>query len=413
MRWLNFEDFSRELAREDFDERTTIVQKIIRDVKERGDSALVELTRRFDDPKFRAEDLILKPKPTLSGELARYMDMAAERITSFARATLPCVDPDELPSGTSVRFVPVKRAGIYVPGGRAPYPSSVLMGVIPAVVAGVSEVYVASPPRVNPIIVHAAWLAGAKAIFQVGGAQAIAALAFGTETIPRVDFVAGPGNAYVQEAKRLLWGKIGVDTIAGPSEVCVVADESAEPELIAWELAAQAEHDPDARVYPILMDARLISCVEDHLSQILRQTPRAEITEMALRNSFGLLARDENEAILAVDALGPEHLVLMTRNADALAERIKNAGAIFLGKWSPVASGDYIAGPSHILPTGRWAKFSSGLTPLNFIRIQGVISWKPEDLASAGPPAAAIAKAEGFWAHQKSLEVRIDMLGQQ
>ncbi len=414
MKWLNFEDFSRELAREDFDERTAVVQEIIQDVKERGDSALVELTRRFDDPEFKAEDLILEPKPTLSGDIAKHMEMAVERIASFARATIPCVNhTGKFPPGTSVRFVPVERAGIYVPGGRAPYPSSVFMGVIPAVAAGVREVYVVSPPRLNPAIVHAAWLAGAKAIFQVGGAQAIAALAFGTETIPKVDVVAGPGNTYVQEAKRLLWGKIGVDTIAGPSEVCVVADDSADTELVAWELAAQAEHDPDARVYPILIDEQLISRVEDCLAEIIRQSPRAEITQVALRESFGLIARSEDEAVLAVDAVAPEHLVLMTRNAEALADRIRSAGAIFLGRWSPVAAGDYIAGPSHILPTGRWARFSSGLTPMSFIRVQGVIAWTQEDLMLAGPSAAAIAETEGFWAHQKSLEVRIDLLKQQ
>jgi len=238
-------------------------------------------------------------------------------------------------------------------------------------------------------------------------------MAIGTERVKKVDFIAGPGNNYVQEAKRLLWGTVGIDTIAGPSEVCVLCDGSADPQLAAWELAAQAEHDPDARSYPILLSDSLREPIETCLDKIVQDSPRREITQKALSRSPGLIAKSLDEAVDAINAVAPEHLVILTESPEALAEKVKSAGALFLGPWSPVAAGDYAAGPSHILPTGRWARFSSGLSPLSFLKVQGVVNLSAENLKELGPAVISMAESEGFWAHKKSVEVRIDKAKQQ
>jgi histidinol dehydrogenase len=308
------------------------------------------------------------------------------------------------------RWTAISAAGLYVPGGSAAYPSSVLMNAVPAKVAGVPRLVMVVPTpdgKLNPLVLAAAQLAGVDEIYRIGGAQAVAALAHGTKTIQPVDKIVGPGNAYVAAAKRLVFGKVGIDMIAGPSEVLVVADKDANPEWIAADLLAQAEHDVSAQSIVITDDAPLGAKVEAAVEAQLKTLPRAAIAAASWKD-FGaiILVRTLADALPLIDAIAPEHLELVIANAEAYAEKIRNTGAIFIGPHTPEAVGDYVAGSNHVLPTARSARFSSGLGVLDFMKRSSILKCGPEQLAALGPAAIALANAEGLEAHARSVAIR-------
>src|SRR5580692_7811832 len=355
------------------------VAPIIDDVAARGDAALIDYTRRFDGMDLAAGGLRLTAREIADGaaaaapETVAALRVAAERIESFHRRQLPApIDyVDELGVRLAARWRPVAAAGLYVPGGTAAYPSSVLMNAIPAKVAGVERLVMTVPtPRgvLNPLVLAAAQMIGIDEIYRVGGAQAIAALAYGTATIAPVDKIVGPGNAYVAAAKRRVFGKVGIDMIAGPSEILVVADRDNDPAWIAADLLSQAEHDTAAQAILITDSADFGAAVEAALVAHLANLPRARIARESWEaNGAILIVADWDEAPALIDRIAPEHLELALDEADALAERVHHAGAIFLGRYTPEAIGDYIAGPNHVLPTSRSARFASGLGVLDFM----------------------------------------------
>jgi histidinol dehydrogenase len=315
-----------------------------------------------------------------------------------------------------VKVTALRRVGIYVPGGRACYPSSVLMNAIPAVVAGVDEIAMVVPPdadgTVNPYTLAAAAEAGVSEIYKVGGAQAIAALAFGTRTIPRVDKVTGPGNAYVTAAKKLVMGEVGIDMLAGPSEVLVLADETAEPAFVAIDLMAQAEHDPRAATYLVTTDPTLPDEVEAALEILLAEAPRAEVIRRSLEdNGRVIIVSDVAAALDAANLIAPEHLEVLMAEPFELLGGIRNAGAIFLGPWTPESVGDYVAGPNHVLPTGGTARFSSPLSVEDFVKRSSVLSYSREALKCDAPNVIAIAAAEGLDAHADAVALRLEISG--
>ncbi len=396
------------------------VRAIIADVVARGDRALVELTRRFDrldldavGLKVSAGELQTATKACDPEALAA-LKLARERIESYHARQRPADDRfvDALGVELGHRWTAIEAVGLYVPGGTAAYPSSVLMNAVPAKVAGVPRLVMTVPApdgKLNPLVLAAAQLAGVDEIYRVGGAQAIAALAYGTATIAPVAKIVGPGNAYVAAAKRLVFGKVGIDMIAGPSEVLIVADREANPEWIAADLLAQAEHDTAAQAILITDDAALADNVAAAVDGQLKALPRGETAGASWRD-FGaiVLVRDLAEAVPLVDAIAPEHLQIETRDADALAARIRNAGAIFLGHHTPEAIGDYVAGSNHVLPTARSARFSSGLSVLDFMKRTSLLKLAPDGLAKLGPAAIALGRAEGLDAHARSVALRLN-----
>ena len=310
-----------------------------------------------------------------------------------------------------------RQAGIYVPGGRAQYPSTVLMNAIPAKVAGVERVVMVTPPQrdggISPYTLAAAKVAGVDEVYTVGGAQAIAALAYGTQSIPRVEKITGPGNAYVAAAKRLVSGEVGIDMIAGPSEVCVLADASANPAVVAADLMAQAEHDPLAACYLVTCDAQFAVEVERAVEVLVAQSPREDITRTSLDNEGVIVvAADMDAAVDAVNTIAPEHLELHCENAMGLLGSIRNAGAIFVGAWSSEPLGDYVAGPNHTLPTGGTAMFSSPLSVDDFVKRSSVICYTPQGLMNDAPATQVMARREGLWAHALSAGLRRRVLQQ-
>jgi histidinol dehydrogenase len=339
--------------------------------------------------------------------------VAAERIESFHRRQLPApIDyVDEAGVRLAARWRPVAAAGLYVPGGTAAYPSSVLMNAIPANVAGVERLVMTVPtPRgvLNPLVLAAAQMVGIEEIYRVGGAQAIAALAYGTATIAPVDKIVGPGNAYVAAAKRRVFGKVGIDMIAGPSEILVVADRHNDPEWIAADLLSQAEHDGAAQSILITNDVDFAAGVEAAVEGQLAQLPRAQIARASWQaHGAILIVADWDEAPALIDRIAPEHLELALDGADALAERVHHAGAIFLGRHTPEAIGDYIAGPNHVLPTSRSARFASGLGVLDFLKRSSMVRCDEASLAALAPSAIRLAEAEGLDAHALSLSIRL------
>jgi len=342
------------------------------------------------------------------------LDRAAQRIEAYHRHQMPhdwrFGDEDGLELGQ--RWRPLAAVGIYVPGGRAAYPSSVLMNALPARVAGVGRVAMAVPSpdgALDPLVLAAARRAGIHEIYRVGGAQAVAALAWGTATIPRVDKIVGPGNAYVTAAKRLVFGRVGIDTIAGPSEILVVADRANDPAWIAADLLSQAEHDETAQSILIADDDGFIDAVLIAIDQQLARLPRAAIAGASWER-LGAVIRVAalDDAVALIDAIAPEHLELAIAEPEAMAGRINHAGAIFLGRHAPEAIGDYVAGPSHVLQTARAARFASGLGVLDFMKRTSVIACDPAALATIGPTAIALARAEGLEAHAQSVAIRLD-----
>jgi histidinol dehydrogenase len=396
------------------------VMAIIEAVAKRGDTALIEYTNRFDRIELTPETLRLRPGEIAAGadaapaETVDALHFAAERIESFHRRQLPApIDyVDAVGVRLGMRWRPVAAAGLYVPGGTAAYPSSVLMNAIPAKVAGVERLVMTVPAPdgvLNPLVLAAARLVGVDEIYRIGGAQAVAALAYGTATINPVDKIVGPGNAYVAAAKRRVFGRVGIDMIAGPSEILVVADRHNDPAWIAADLLSQAEHDPAAQAILVTDSTEFAAAVEAAAARHLERLPRAEIARASWQaNSAILLVTDWDEAVPLIDRIAPEHLELAIDDAEALAARVHHAGAIFLGRYTPEAIGDYIAGPNHVLPTARSARFASGLGVLDFMKRTTIVGCDAASLDALAPAAICLAEAEGLDAHALSLRLRVD-----
>ena len=399
------------------------VAEIIADVISRGDAALIDYNRRFDWVDFADSGLRLTLREIADGaaaaspETVTALRLAAERIESFHRRQLPApIDyVDDAGVRLAARWQPIEAAGLYVPGGTAAYPSSVLMNAIPAKVAGVERLVMTVPTPggvLNPLVLAAAEMVGIGEVYRVGGAQAIAALAYGTATIAPVDKIVGPGNAYVAAAKRRVFGKVGIDMIAGPSEILVVADRLNNPEWIAADLLSQAEHDDAAQAILLTDDTDFAAAVVAAVDRHLVQLPRAQIARASWQAHGGILiVANWDEAPALIDRIAPEHLELALDEADALAERVHHAGAIFLGRHTPEAVGDYVAGPNHVLPTARSARFASGLGVLDFLKRSSIVRCDPASLAVLAPSAIRLAEAEGLDAHAFSLSIRLDRAG--
>jgi histidinol dehydrogenase len=393
------------------------VGRIIEEVRARGDAALFHLTSKLDKVKLKSlavtREEITRAYSQVEPELISALNLAAQRIRSFHLAHRRHSWLDLSEGGLGQLILPLERVGIYVPGGTASYPSTVLMAAIPAKVAGVKEVVITTPPRggkdIPPVILVAADIAGVDSIFKVGGAQAIAALAFGTESIPRVDKICGPGNLFVVLAKKLVYGTVDIDGLYGPTETVVVADDSADPSLCAADLLAQAEHDPLASAILITPSPHLAERVRSEVKRQLSRLERKDIAAASLKSNGGIiLVADMEEAIELVNYYAPEHLCLVVRDAWSYLGRIKKAGGIFLGESSPEALGDYIAGPSHVMPTGGTARFSSALRVDDFLKATSIVALDREALKRLGAAAITIARAEGLQGHARSVEMRLD-----
>jgi histidinol dehydrogenase len=400
------------------------VEEIVATVRDKGDAALLEFTERFDRVALTAGELAVTAEEMGAAEgvvgaaTMRALRYAADRIERFHRESAPRSwrMTDALGSRLGQEVRPLDRVAVYVPGGRAAYPSTVLMTVIPARVAGVKEIVLVSPPSpdktLNPAVLAAARVAGVTEAYRIGGAQAVAALAYGTETIRRVDKIVGPGNIYVALAKSRVFGDVGIDMIAGPSEVMVVADESADPEWVAADLLAQAEHDPMARAVLFTPSRALIDAVAAAVERQLAALPRREIAGAALRAHGALvLTRSLEEAVEVANLLAPEHLELQVADPDALLAQVRNAGAVFLGRHTPEVVGDYVAGPNHVLPTGGTARFASALGTEDFVKRLSVIQYAPAGLRDAGPHVAELARVEGLDGHGAAAAIRIESMG--
>jgi histidinol dehydrogenase len=398
---------------------TADVAAIIADVRARGDAAVAELTARFDRVDLDAEgwEIPLAELDAavagLAPDLRAALDMAAARIRAFHERQLPNGNDttDAQSVRTGVRWTPVEAAGLYVPGGRAAYPSSVLMNAIPAVVAGVETLVMVTPTpggTANPLVLAAARLAGITRVLRIGGAQAVAALAFGTARVPKVDVITGPGNAWVAEAKRQLYGIVGIDMIAGPSEVVIVSDGKSNPEWIAADLLAQAEHDPVAQSILLTTSAAEADAVAAAVDRQLETLATAAVAR-ASWSSYGTIITlpDLAAALPLLDALAGEHVELMVDDPEPLFARMRHAGSVFLGRHTPEAAGDYLAGPNHVLPTGRRARFASGLSVADFMKRTTFLDCGPQGLAAIGPAGAALADAEGLSAHAASIRLRL------
>lgn len=399
----------------------TATRAIVEDVAARGDAALIEATRKFDRLELDASGLRVTPAEIEAAVAAcetKTLDalkFARDRIELFHRRQLPKDDrfTDALGVELGWRWSAIEAVGLYVPGGTAAYPSSVLMNAVPARVAGVDRVVMVVPSpdgKLNPLVLAAAHLGGVSEIYRVGGAQAVAALAYGTATIAPVAKIVGPGNAYVAAAKRQVFGKVGIDMIAGPSEVLVIADDTGNASWIAADLLAQAEHDVNAQSILITDSARLAADVERAVESQLATLPRADIAR-ASWNEFGaiILVQHLDRSVTLADAIAAEHLEIMTADPEALSARIRNAGAIFLGAHTPEAIGDYVGGSNHVLPTARSARFSSGLGVLDFMKRTSILKCGPDQLRALGPAAMTLGEAEGLDAHARSVGLRLNL----
>jgi histidinol dehydrogenase len=392
---------------------------IIEDVRDRGDEALADYSLRFDRVDVAKLGLRISAVEVetaieaCEGTALKALHLAHDRVMDFHRRQKPADlrFTDALGVELGWRWRPIEAVGLYVPGGAASYPSSVLMNAVPAKVAGCRRLAMVVPTpegHVNSLVLAAARIAGVDEIYRIGGAQAIAALAYGTGTIPPVAKIVGPGNAYVAAAKRRVFGVVGIDMIAGPSEVVILADESADPRFVAADLLAQAEHDEAAQSILITDDEGLARAVQSEVDRQLADLPRAKIAGASWRDNGAVILCPSLEAALPlVDRLAPEHLEIMAFDVEALAERIANAGAIFLGSHTPEAIGDYVGGSNHVLPTARSARFSSGLSVLDFMKRTSLLKCDAKALGILGPAAAVLGKAEGLEAHARSVELRL------
>jgi histidinol dehydrogenase len=395
------------------------VASIIAEVRARGDAAVLALTARFDrwTPGSAAALRVTAAEidaavAAIPPQRREALALAAQRIEKFHRAQMPRdVELAEPGITTGMRWGALDAVGLYVPGGKAAYPSSVLMNALPARVAGVGRIAMCVPTPdgvLNPLVLAAARLAGVTEVFRVGGAQAVAALAWGTDGIAPVDRIVGPGNAYVAEAKRQVFGRVGIDSIAGPSEVVVIADGTNDPRHVALDLLAQAEHDEAAQSILITDDAGFADAVAAAVERALRTLPRARIAGASwARHGALVVVRDWEEAAELTNRLAPEHLQIMLADPRALFAKVRHAGAAFLGRWCPEAIGDYVAGPNHVLPTGRTARFASGLSVFDFLKRTTWVEASAEGLAAVGPAAVALAEAEGLDAHGLSVAARL------
>ncbi|MFY9397085.1 MAG: histidinol dehydrogenase [Desulfomonilia bacterium] len=395
------------------------VRAVIRDVRARGDEAVADYTRRFDGFDPREEGFLISGErideaaSRVDASLSKALAEAASRIEAFHARQMErswiSTEANGMILGQKV--TPLQSVGVYVPGGRNAFPSTLLMNVIPARIAGVERIVVVSPTphgAVSDALLAAAKIAGVEEIYRIGGAQAVAALAFGTGTVPRVDKIVGPGNIYVAHAKRLVQGRVGIDSFAGPSEILVIADQDADPEIAAMDLLSQAEHDPLASAILVTPSKELALSVVERVTSLAQSLPRREVLERSLsEHSLCVITRDLEEAFEVANTVAPEHLELMVANSFEHLGRIRNAGAIFLGYHTPEALGDYVAGPNHTLPTGSTARFSSPLGVHDFIKRSSIIHASPGALQELGGFAVQIARAEGLEAHARSVENRL------
>lgn len=426
----NDADFDTQFAtllsakREDSPDVDDVVAGIIHEVRTRGDAAVIELTAKFDRLQLTPETLrfseaeVAELVAQVSDAERAALELAAERIRAYHAKQMPEDMLWEEDTGAQLgwRWTPVSAAGLYVPGGLASYPSSVLMNAIPAKVAGVERLAIVVPTPdgvANPLVLLAAQLAGVDEIYRIGGAQAVAALAYGTESIPAVDKITGPGNAFVAAAKRRVFGKVGIDMIAGPSEILVIADQHANPEWIALDLLSQAEHDESAQSILITDSPAMAEAVVAEVEKQLQTLERRAIAGKSWQD-FGAVLRvaDLDQAAALSNRVAPEHLELCVEDPDALAEKITHAGAIFLGGWTPEAIGDYIGGPNHVLPTARSARFSSGLSVMDFVKRTTLAKMTPAALQAIGPAAEVLATSESLQAHGLSVTARLKTLNE-
>lgn len=397
--------------------------EIIEQVKQDGDKALFEFTKQFDGVDLTSlsvdKDALDLALAKVDANVSKALKKAAAQIRDFherqKQQSWFTIREDGALIGAKIE--PLDSVGIYVPGGRALYPSTVLMNAIPASVAGVKRIVCVTPPTddgmVDPAILEACRISGVTELYTIGGAQAIAALAYGTQTIQKVDKITGPGNAYVAAAKKLVSGDVGIDMVAGPSEVCIVADNTALPELVAIDLMAQAEHDPQASCYLVTFDEGYANKVEDVINQNIKNSTRAEITTQSLRDKGMIIICDDlGQAMQTVNTLAPEHLELHLPDAIDLLGLVKHAGAIFLGEWTPEAVGDYVAGPNHTLPTGGTARYASALSVDEFIKKSSIIRYSPAALMNDADTITSIADHEGLWSHAQSVKLRKQLLTQ-
>lgn len=404
-----------------YESYTETVQSIVDQVKAKGDEALFAFTKEFDKAEVSAETVrvgeeeIEEAYCQVKPELLAVMKRSLENIRSYHEKQKRNSWFDARTDGTILgqKVTPLASAGVYVPGGKAAYPSSVLMNIIPAQVAGVERIVMVTPPgkdgRVNPVTLTAAHLAGATEVYRVGGAQAVAALAFGTQSIPRVDKIVGPGNIFVALAKKAVYGHVSIDSIAGPSEILVIADGGANPRYVAADLLSQAEHDELASAILVTDSRELAQAVSAEVDGFLKVLSRREIIEKSVENYGYILVVDSMEqAVEAANAIAPEHLEIVTANPFALMTKIRNAGAIFLGEYSSEPLGDYYAGPNHILPTNGTARFFSPLSVDDFVKKSSIIYYSREALAAAHGDIEAFAEAEGLTAHANSIKVRFE-----
>jgi histidinol dehydrogenase len=396
------------------------VKEILAEVRGRGDAAVVELTNRFDRLQAAtmadleiSHDRLQKALDALAPERRQALERAAARVRAYhdhqKLESWSYTEPDGTVLGQQV--TPLDRVGLYVPGGKAAYPSSVLMNAIPAKVAGVAELIMVVPTPdnvVNELVLAAAAIAGVDRVFAIGGAQAVAALAYGTETVPRVDKIVGPGNIYVATAKGMVFGAVGIDMIAGPSEILVVCDGNTDPDWIAVDLFSQAEHDEDAQSILVSPDAEFLDRVAESMTRLLPEMERSEIIRASLSSRGALvLVRDLHEAVAVANHIAPEHLELSVENPQDMARNIRHAGAIFMGRYTAEALGDYCAGPNHVLPTSRTARFSSPLGVYDFQKRSSLIMCSPDGASDLGQTASVLARGESLTAHARSAEYRI------
>ncbi len=410
------------MKREEAEDVDRAVAAIIADVRARGDAALIDHTARFDRMQLSAGQLAFSPAEIdaacarVSPDDRAALELAAARIRAYHARQMPedAFWLDDCGAHLGWRWTPVSAAGLYVPGGIASYPSSVLMNAIPARVAGVGRLAITCPTpggAVNPLVLYAARLAGVDEIYRIGGAQAIAALAYGTETIAPVDKITGPGNAYVAAAKRRVFGRVGIDMIAGPSEILIIADADNDPDWLALDLLSQAEHDASAQAILITDSPALAAAVGAAVDARLQTLQRREIAAASWQqNGAVIVVRDLAEAAALSNRVAPEHLELCTADPEGLSREIRHAGAIFLGAWTPEAIGDYVGGPNHVLPTARSARFSSGLNVMDFLKRTTLARMTPAALAAIGPAAERLAIAESLEAHGLSVRARLDRL---
>lgn len=406
--------------REEEEDVAQVVRGIIADVRKRGDQALVELTNKFDRAGITAETLKLsaadseKALAVVTKDQIAAIETAARRIEAYHQRQVPGDErfTDETGALLGWRWTSVDSVGLYVPGGTAAYPSSVLMNAIPAKVAGVPRIVMVTPASggaINPLVLAAAKRAGVSDIYRVGGAQAVAALAYGTESLKAVDKIVGPGNAYVAAAKREVFGQVGIDSVAGPSEILVIADGANDPEWIAADLLSQAEHDASSQSILITDDAGFADKVAAAAEKQIAILPRKEIAERSWRDYGAIILVKKLDAAAALaDRIAAEHLEIATEDPEGFARKVRHAGAIFLGRHTPEAMGDYIAGPNHVLPTSRTARFSSGLSVLDFMKRTTLLGLDARSMAAIGPDALTLAEAEGLDAHARSIAARLN-----